>query len=136
MVLLLLVVVAQLTLALSSHPSLRLRHLVRIVWSGRKALVLVEALRIGGRVGAYAVVLADRMVALLAAVASICVRQSVFCVLSSACWRTLLGIRAGAAHHGHRLTAVARLGRRWRIPAERLSALGEVLCGAFDFCGR
>ena len=78
MILLLLVIVAQLTLALSSHPSLRLRHLVRIVRSGRKALVLVEALRVGSRVGAYAVVLADRVVALLAAVASVCVRQSGF----------------------------------------------------------
>ena len=135
MILLLLVIVAQLTLALSSHPSLCLRHLVRIVRSGRKALVLVEALRVGSRVGAYAVVLADRVVALLAAVASVCVRQSVFCAVASAYWRTLLGVRAGAAHHGHRLAAVASLRRRWRVPAEWLPTLGEVLGGAFDFCG-
>ena len=75
MVLLLLVVVAQLTLPLSSHPPLRLRHLVRIVGSGRIALVLVEALHVGRRLGAGAVVLADRVVALLAARTGFCVGQ-------------------------------------------------------------
>ena len=129
MILLLLVVVAQLTLALSRHPSLRLRHLVRIVRARRKALVLVEALRVRGRVGAYAVVLADRVVALLAAVASVYVRQPVYFVSMSRCWRTLLlGVRAraaAAAHHGHRLaTAAASLGRgRW-VSAKGLAALG------------
>ena len=77
MILLLLVVVAQFTLALSSHPSLCLSHLVRIVRSRRKTLVLVEALRIGRRVRSHAVVLADRVVALLAAVARVCTCQSV-----------------------------------------------------------
>lgn len=85
MILLLLVVVAQLTLALSSHPSLCLRHLVRIVRPRRKTLVLVEALRIGGRVGAHAVVLADRVVALLAAEAR--VWWGCQCVLCVRVWR-------------------------------------------------
>ena len=67
MVLLLLVIVAQFTLTLSRHPSLRLCHLVCVVGSRRIALVLVEALDVGRRVGAGAVVLADRVVALGAA---------------------------------------------------------------------
>jgi hypothetical protein len=86
-------------------------------------------------VGAHAVVLADRVVALLAAVASVCIRQSVFSVLTLLRWRTLLGVRAGATHHGHRLaTVAASLGHGWRVSAEWLSALGEILGGAFNFC--
>jgi hypothetical protein len=66
-ILLLLVVVAQLSLTLSRHPTLRLSHLIRIVRSRRIALVLVETLDVRGRVGARAVVLAHGMVALRAA---------------------------------------------------------------------
>jgi hypothetical protein len=74
-VLLLLMVVAQLSLALSRHPSLRLSHLVRIVGARSVALVLVEALCVGRRVRAHAVVLADRVVALLAGRAGVCIGQ-------------------------------------------------------------
>src|SRR5690242_853973 len=49
--------------------------------------------------------------------------------------RLLLVIRTRSTHHRHRLAAAgARWGRRWRESAEWLSALGEVLSGALDFC--
>lgn len=146
MILLLLVVVAQLTLALSSHPSLCLRHLVRIVGSWRKALVLIETLRIRGRVGARAVVLADRVVALLAAVAGVCVRQPVslsvtaqLIVVRGGVCTLLLGVWAGGAYHGHGFATAAasrRSGRGWGISSKGLSTLGEVFGGAFDLCER
>jgi hypothetical protein len=121
MVLLLLVVVAQLTLSLSRHPSLRLRHLVRIVGSGRIALVLIEALNVRGRVGARAIVLADRVVTLGAAHALLLLVVGV-------------GTRSTtAAHHGHGLAAVTRHGCRREPRAKGLPALGEVFLGTFDF---
>lgn len=67
------------------------------------------------------------------------------------CWRTLLlllrrllrrllllllVVLTGTTHDGHRLaTAAARRGWCWRESTEGLSALGEVLGGALDFCG-
>jgi len=116
-VLLLLVIVAQLTLTLSRHPSLRLCHLVCVVGSRRIALVLVEALDVGRRVGAGAVVLADRVVALGAAHALL----------------LEVGVWAGAtSHHGHGLAAVGTHGRRREAGTEGLAALGKVLDGAVD----
>jgi hypothetical protein len=85
--LLLLMIVAQLALALGCHATLRLGHLVRIVWPRRIALVLVKALSVGGRMGAHAVILADRVVALGSAHALLCgVCQHVL----AAVWRLIV----------------------------------------------
>jgi hypothetical protein len=137
-VLLLLVVVAQLSLALSRHPTLRLSHLVRIVGARRIALVLVEALDVRGRVGAAAVVLAHGMVALGAAHALLCF-SSAPSSHRSARVHTIVGVgarcrrRAAAAHDRHRLAPCsARLGGKSR--AKRLSALEEIFRGTVDFC--
>jgi hypothetical protein len=65
-ILLLLVIVAQLPLTSSCHSALSLGHLVGIVGSGGVSLVLVETLDVGCGVGAHAVVVAHRVVALRA----------------------------------------------------------------------
>jgi hypothetical protein len=81
-VLLLLVVIAQLSLPLSRHPTLCLSHLVRVIGPLRVALVLVETLDVRGRVGAHTVVFAHGVMALGAAHALL------FCRVPSACFYT------------------------------------------------
>lgn len=134
MVLLLLVVVTQLALTLSRHPALCLSHLVRIVGPRRVALVLVEALHVRGRVGAAAVVLADRVVALGAAHTLVCNNSLAIVWAWRVGMRTVFGVWARcrrAAHHGHRLaTSAASVGRE--SGPEWLSALDEVLVGAVN----
>lgn len=67
MVLLLLVVVAQLPLALGCHAAFCLRNLIRIVGSRGISLALVVALDVGRRMGSHPIVLAHGVVALRSA---------------------------------------------------------------------
>jgi hypothetical protein len=128
MILLLLVVVAQFPLSLRRHPTLRLSHLVGIVRPWRVALARVVTLDIRRRLGAHAVVFAHRVVSLRTAHAGVYLGQMSHCSIR-ACVHTVFGVGA-RAHDRQRVTAPAH------GEPEALSALGEVLGSALDFCKR
>lgn len=123
MILLFLMIVAQLPLPLSCHPALRLGHLIGIVGSRRIALVLVEALDVGRRVGSASVVLAHGVMALGA-----CQGQWLSPGRYGSTSHTMFGVRTGISH-GHRLTTAGP-----RLGGPEFPALGEVVGSTFDFC--
>ena len=63
-VLLLLVVIAEFTLALRGHAALGLQHLLCFIWSWLVSLVCIKILKVRARMGADLIEVADRVVPL------------------------------------------------------------------------